>query len=371
MATPIGRLLRITLLAGLLALDAGAGLAATVRGAYEIAGKLVPLPPGQWTVVGETVEDDGSEPFVTRALARVEAGAVAGIAIVRANAVGRNAPLTAPRECSRDDIHLAYIAYDTEVDGLCLFINHVVLSDAVAGPPVWLAARERLGAMGAVVTDTWLEVGIRARNRNHVVDVRYYFAPPDFRTSLPTASWAGNRWSPERTFDDADRRAAIRRLGTWAIWVREAVELGLRGQIPDEALPPALWEGPDLGPRLTARHLAGLDALKAAGRIGEAEYRRQRRIVEMVGIDPERSEMPLWQRSIWKRVSHGVVSAAESLGVSYLVIGGFWPSVGFAAIFETARPIGAYFHDLAWPGAANAAATPMAPRDFAEIGRID
>ena len=340
-----------------------------VRGAVEVAGKLVPLPPGRWLPVAEGIERHGGDTFASRALARIENGAVEGVVIVRANAGPRPGVFTGPGECARSDIHLAYVAYDTTADGLCMFINHVVLSGDVAGPPVWLAARERLATLGALVTETWLAVGIRARTGSHVVDVRYYFAPPDFRSALPERDWAGNRWSPERAFADSDRRASIRRLGAWTVWAREAVELGLRGQIPDAALPPSPWDGPDLGRRLVERRIATVEHLKATGRMADDEYRRQRRQLEMATIDPERSELPLWRRSLWKRFTHGVASATESFGVSYLVIGSLWPSLGFTALFELVSPVGTYLHQLIWPGAV--AEDHTRPRDFAEIGHND
>lgn len=340
-----------------------------LHGVVEVAGKLVPLPPGRWLPVGEAIERHGEAVFATRALARIEAGAVEAVAIIRTNLSPRPPAFTGPSDCARGDIHLAHVAYDTDSDGLCLFINHVVLSEDVAGPPVWLAARETLAALGAVVTDTWLAVGIRARTSRHAIDVRYYFAPPDFRSALPARGWSDNRWSPARAQADADRRASIRRLGVWALWAREAVELGLRGEIPEEALPPAPWDGPDIAARLVALRVGKLDRLLAAGQIGEGEYRRQRRQLEEVGIDPEASALPLWQRGIWKWLSHGVASAAESLGVAYLVIGSLWPTLGFGALLEGAAPVGSYLQRLLWSDTIAAeAVSPTAPRDFAEIG---
>ncbi len=337
-----------------------------VRGVTEIAGKLVPLPPGAWVAVGEAVERHGPDQFATRTLARIDGNVVDAMVIVRANLTGRPAPLAAPAECDRDDIHLAYIAYDTTADGLCLFVNHVVLSDEVPGPAVWLLARERLAKLGAVLTDTWLVVGVRARTTSHAVDVRYYFAPPDHRAALPARGWIDSRWAPDKAFADGDRRASIRRLAVWAVWTREAVELGLRGQIPDEALPPAPWDGGDLARRLMERRVAQLDRLLAQGAIGADEYRRQRRILEAVAVDPELSDMPLWRRGLWKRVTHRLAAAAEALGVSYLVLGSLWPSLGFTVLVDIMGPVGAYLQDLVWPPAA-ADARP-APVEFGEIG---
>lgn len=371
-ADALGPAIRVLLVLAILAIAPAAARAQGLERVVEVAGKLVPLPPGRWLPLADAAERLGDDPFAVRVLARIEDGAAAAMVIARASLARPSAPASGPGECGRDDIHLAHIAYDTAVDGLCLFVNHVVLSGAVEGPPVWLAARGELMARGAVVTDTWLVVGIRARTAGHAVDVRYYFAPPDFRSALPERGWSDNRWSPERASADADRAASIRRLGIWAAWVREAVELGLRGQIPVAALPPSPWEGPDLGQRLAVHRLGKLQRLRAAGLVGPEEYERQRRQVVQAGIDPGRSEVPLWRRNGWRRIRHAAASAAESLGVSYLVIGSLLPSLGFAAILEAASPIGRYLHALAWPdAAAEADAGPSGPRDFAEIGHKD
>lgn len=338
------------------------------RAVAELAGKLVALPPGTWLTLAETVERRGGDAYATRVLARIDGNLVDGIVIARTNLAPRPAPLATPPECSRDDIHLGHVAYDTAVDGLCLFINHVVLADEVPGPTAWLMARERLAALGGALGDTWLVAGIRARTASHAVEVRYYFAPPDHRAALPARGWSESRWAPTRVVADPDRRATVRRLAVWTLWARDAVEQGLRGQVPDDALPPAPWDGPDLARRLTQRRLAEVDALHAAGAVAPAEYARQRRILETVGVDPEESELPLWRQTLWRRLTHRLAAAAESLGVSYLVLGGLWPSLGFTVLMDVVAPVAPYLQDLVWPPA-EARSPPTAPADFGEIGR--
>lgn len=361
------RLLRRLLLVMLLCVPAAAGAAAPARNVVEIAGKLLPLPPGDWTPVAETIERRGGDAFAAVALARIDGKVVDGLVIARANLVARPMPLAAAPECTRTDIHLAHVAYDTAVDGVCLFLNHVVLAETVAGPVVWLMARERLAALGATLPDTWLVAGVRARTGSHAIEARYYFAPPDHRSALPSLGWAASRWSAQRVAGDPDRRSSIRRLTVWTMWTREAVELGLRGQVPDDALPPAPWDGPDLARRWTERRVERLVRLRQEGAIDDDSFRHQRRLIEATASDLPASQPPLWQDGMWRRIGHRVASVAESLGLSYAVLGGLWPSLGFAVLVDVLSPVGAYLQSTLWPGAAaNAGDLPVA---FAEIGQ--
>ncbi|WP_374441095.1 hypothetical protein [Stella sp.] len=365
-------LLRLLAVVLALALPAAPALAeagdeAAARGVVELAGKLVPLPPGEWVAVADTVERRDGDGYATRVLVRIAGNVADALVIARANLASRPAPLAAPSECSRTDLHLAHVAYDTPVDGLCLFVNHVVLGDEVPGPVAWLMARERLARLGVALTDTWLTVGIRARTVSHAVDLHYYFAPPDHLAALPSRGWADSRWAPERIQADADRRASLRRLTVWAVWAREAVEQGLRGQVPDRALPPSPWDGPDLARRLTERRVEQVDALLARGLIGAEEHRRQRALLARVEFDPDGSAEPLWRDRLWQDLSQRLASVAESLGISYLVLGSLWPSVGFAVLLDMMAPVGTYLQEWMWP-TADARPAPRAPADFGEIG---
>lgn len=364
----MARFLRCLVLASLFCVAAIRGDAAPLRGVAEVAGKLVPLPPGAWTAVAETIERRGEDAFAVLALARIDGKVADGLVIVRANLAARPRPLAAAPECLRADTHLGHVAYDTAVDGLCLFLNHVVLAETVPGPVVWLMARERLAALGATLPDTWLVAGIRARTASHAIEARYYFAPPDHRAALPGLGWADNRWSPQRVAADADRRASIRRLVIWTMWMREAVELGLRGQLPDDALPPTPWDGPDLARRWTERRVEQLVRLQQEGVIGEDTLRHQQRLVEAAANDLSATGAPLWHEGVWRRIGHRVASVAESLGLSYIVLGSLWPSLGFAMLVDVLSPVGTYLQSTLWPGTA-AADTGSLPAAFAEIGQ--
>ena len=96
----MGLLLRILAvfasLAAPLAAGADPGNPAPVRGVAEIAGKLVPLPPGDWLTVAETVERRGADGFAVRVLVRADGGLADALVIARANLASRPAPLPAP-----------------------------------------------------------------------------------------------------------------------------------------------------------------------------------------------------------------------------------------------------------------------------------
>ena len=109
--------------------------------------------------------------------------------------------------------------------------------------------------------------------------------------------------------------------------------------------------------------------LRESGAIGVEDYARQRLALEQVEAEPEQSEMPLWVRSVWKTVTYRVASIADSLAVSYILLGSVYQTLGFAVIGEVIRPPAVYIHEIAWARSGiGRAAAPARPREFQDIG---
>lgn len=337
------------------------------EGIAMVAGKQVPLPPGQWLTLATTRDGAAAEAVETRILARIEDKAVTGLVLARATAAPLRSIMGTSAECDRTDIYLAYTAYDTAYDGLCAFLNLVQLSPRVAGPPAWQDATAALAARGLHPDATWLMVGIRARTRSEALEVRYYFLPPGSAGPAMTY-WMDSPWSPARIGEDPARGAAVAQLALWSAWTREAVEAGLRGRLDPAARLPWPWAG-DLAARLVARRLQALDALAAAGAIDAGSYREQRRQLEAVVVAPQPSETPVLLHAMWKTTSYGVLAFLDAVGVTYLVLGDVVQSGVLVALNLVVRPVATYLHELAWTYSGYGRAAPAARyRDFAEIG---
>ncbi|MGE0224558.1 MAG: DUF2061 domain-containing protein [Acetobacteraceae bacterium] len=334
----------------------------TVERAFPLGATLVPLPQGRWTVAADAPEMDGRISAVV--LAQVQDKAVRGVIIARTNAEPLKTIFGSSAECDRTDTYLAYTAYDTPQDGLCGFANLVV--GGGEGAAVWTAARTWLRQQGIEAGDIWLMVGLRARVRPTLLDVRYYFPPPDHERA---AGWSASAWTPARLDAAPQRAAAIDQLRLWAAWMRNPVALGVRGRSDDIDLPPVPFGGTDILAALVAARMRALDALRDAGGIGPAEYGRQRAVLEQVQAAPDRADMPLWVRSAWKTLTYRVASIIDALGVSYLVLGSVTQTIGFSLIGELIRPPAVYLHEMAWARSGiGRPAAPARPQEFAEIG---
>jgi len=363
-------LLRLVVSLGLLVAAAFPSSAApgdTVEGVLTLAGKQVPLPPGQWVVAAEATEGEGADAMAAVVLARAAGNAVDGLVVARANLRPRTAIFGSTAECDRADTYLAYVAYDTTQDGLCSFLNLVLLSPKATGPAVWASARQWLVAKRMRLDAQWLTAGFRAKTRAHAVDVRYYFAPPLPGLQEP-AAWADSPWAPDRAVADPVRNAVIAKLAAWAAWTRDAVADGVRGRIDADMLPPWPWEEGDLVRRLVERRLRALDELRALGAVDEETYAAQRKVLSEVVVAPERSELSLQLRAFWKTVTYRVASILDSLGVSYIILGSPLQSLGFAAIGEVIRPPAVYLHEIAWARSGVGRPPPAGARELEEIG---
>ncbi|MFO1058316.1 MAG: DUF2061 domain-containing protein [Dongiaceae bacterium] len=363
----------LALLLGLAAAQADDGAAGPAVGVAEgiaiLAGKQVPLPPGRWETLARGPAVAGQDGLEALLLGRIEEGRVAGLVLAIATTRPRQSILGPSPECGRSDIFLAYTAYDTAYDGLCGYLNLVLLSPAVEGPPGWAAARRALAARGIALPESWLTVGIRARSQAEALEVRYYVPPPDADAVASRGDWASHPWSPLNVAYDPARQAAITRLAIWGAWVRGDVEAGLRGRLDPAALPPWPWGSDDLAVRLVHLRLRQLDALAAAGAIEAAAYDEQRRELEAVVAAPERAETPVWLHALWKTLTYRVVSMIDSFAVAYFILGDTVQSVAWAAFAAVRGPVVIYLHELGWTYSGYGKAAPaLLDAGFPEIG---
>lgn len=352
------------------ALAAGAAPAAAevAEGIALVAGKQVPLPPGRWERLADTRDGAAEAALETQVLARIEDGAVAGLVVVVATAAPRTSILGASSQCGRSDVYLAWTAYDSAYDGLCGYLDLVLLSPEVGGPPAWVAARRLIEARRLRMGATWLVSGLRARTRTAAVEVRYYFPPPG-PPEADATSWAESPWAPARIDAEPARAAAVARLAIWSAWARDLVADGLVGQLTSARPLPWPWGSGDLAAALVASRLETLDALAAAGAVSGPDYRAQRQALEQLQVTPERAETPVWLHVLWKTLSYRVAAFLDAVGVSYLVLGDPYFSGAFATIGAVIRPAAVYLHDLAWTYSGYGSAAPaLRSADFAEIG---
>lgn len=316
---------------------------------FAVDGKFVPLPGEGWIVLAAGSADGITETI----LAKTEGTTLAGLTIARTNQAPRADILGTSGECSRTDIYFTVIRYDTPVDGYCAYGKQVVpATQGAADDPLWARAMERLQTDGVAIPPSLIVAGTRARTRENVMDVRYYFAPD------PTLS------SPEQ--DDP-----VAALQAWADLIQDSQEQGVRGRPPSlYARAPWPWKAEAVNAAITDQAVAPLLALAAAKAIDDTSLQQQRAKAEAALLARERQRWSLWTRSAYKVATYRAASYVDTTAVSWVVTGSAAQGFALATIGGYIRPIIAYINELGWANSGvGKASAPLVPVDFPDIGR--
>ncbi|CAK0780034.1 hypothetical protein CCP2SC5_90033 [Azospirillaceae bacterium] len=122
-----------------------------------VAGKQVPLPTGTWRVMA-VAAGPGPEENVAGAyksggvIESMVLGLLVGdemraVILIHTNLSASNKGWGVSSDCVRTDMHYAEIAYSSDHDGLCFFVNHVVATED------WLKQNSRRSTIGARAFD--------------------------------------------------------------------------------------------------------------------------------------------------------------------------------------------------------------------------
>jgi uncharacterized membrane protein len=271
-------------------------------------------------------------------------------------------------ECDRDDIYLAVHRYDTRVDGLCIFVKHVLAVPTASDMSDWAAARRWLAARQIALSGTWLMAGFRVRDRAQMLDIRYYFPPPDDAGDPLPTNWASSAWGPRRVAKDAARRGRIDALVAWTSAMTEPIERGFRNQLGPGFEPVSPWTGPRGDAAPAGLRFDELAALRARGEIGNVQYIEQLAMLERRAAQPLPVEFSQRRRIGVKTVTYSVLASVDSAVVAYFVLGSAILSLGYTVGMNIASPMAYYFHELAWSSAGIGKPPVQGARELAEIG---
>jgi hypothetical protein len=303
--------------AGWPALAAVAPIGTAFSAVIDLEGKQIPLPQGEWVLVGDGFEivpsvlggaGDAVESVV---LFRVEGKAVTAFIIAHRNTVGVDKGWGVASDCDRQDIHAAVTYDEADNHGLCGFVNHVVTASDDRSAESWKQAVAYAQARDLTLAPTWLMAGFRLSDAGDVVDVRYHFDPALAGMATPRATgWSDSKWSKSAVagtpaasegWGDAARRWAgyaafwqsdlpgkptaravvVDDLVAWLDTMRFPVELGFKNRAGDMAALPMPWSTSRGEPPidLTLR-LKKVAELKARHVLTSEQYAEQRAIID-------------------------------------------------------------------------------------------
>jgi hypothetical protein len=255
----------------------------------DMLGRQVPLPEGDWVVLGRgsntlTSGNPGAYGTIENVLlARRTEGRIDGLVEINMNRLPVGGGWGSAGDCARED-GLARVAfYKTAVDGFCLFVVPTELGVAAApGPQAWATVETQLHQAATPPTPIWLTVGFRISDRRDVLDVRYHLDPD----RLGFSALSKSDWSVKAVLAAPKRFSAVSQLTAWGGLAAGVIEDGFRGALVSEpaAALPNPWEvsipkqavdavsaGGGQGRVSRSARIAALDELAASGAISAAD----------------------------------------------------------------------------------------------------
>lgn len=330
---------------------------ATVADRLTLGGKQVPLPPGPWEVVfsgtGEIDEVDARKkidpvtlgPILRVILVQHEAGRVRGMIEIHGNAIAHPDGWGTASECLRDDLYAAINRYESGWDVSCLFVAAAGIDGAAMEAPAWATMRRQAPQRTVQLPGFWLIAGFRVSNRHDILDVRYHFAPDTL--GAPGESRDIAPWAPAVLTADPQRLEVVKDLAAWAGSMQNFVEQGLLSRLAAGPFPAPRAMAAEV-PSERADRLARLKALHDQGTVDEAEYDRQRRLIEEEATPKDLATWTLSQVAAWKAATYRVVVTSINAGIDYLFIGQPFAAGVLVVLQVVINTTKFFFHEMMW-----------------------
>lgn len=218
----------------------------TYSGNIDIGGVQVPLPAGDWVVLGfgheaggilkddKVLSDSGS--MMNVAFAATKGHALTGLVLLEYNErTGRGTGwnVANAKTCTREDIHHTRVLSDKQLSKSCQYVNHVTFSGVSDKTVPWFKqAVTTLASQKRIHPKAIIESGIVVSDRMNFISMRYRFNPEAFGfPAAKTANWSASEWRSANVAGDSARRAFIKSVIDWTEKVRPSVEAGLAGKL--------------------------------------------------------------------------------------------------------------------------------------------
>lgn len=218
----------------------------TYSGNIDIGGVQVPLPPGQWIVLGFGRESGGvlkddrmlsdSGTMMNVALGPAVTEKFAGVVLLEYNErAGRGTGwnVTSAKTCSREDIHHAQVLVDKQLSKVCQYVNHITWAGAASNTAAWFKQSvASLSALERPHPKVMIESGIVVSDRMNFLSLRYRFNPEAYGyPEARTTNWSSSEWAQANVQTDVKRRAFVKSIIDWTEKSRPMIEAGLAGKL--------------------------------------------------------------------------------------------------------------------------------------------
>lgn len=207
-----------------------------VADTFSIGDKRIPLPPGEWTVIGTGVEKDGDRGFHTSSmLALIQKDQVLAAAEISTNipipkATADGKPKSGTGEgwpthqgCIRDDMHFLKVHANVRLgEQDCWWVNHWRMHrSGLAASEHWKKAQKYLAENKIKAPLDMIGVTYRLANKDHYLTVNYFVSqrPSDFDgqndVHWSVDSWETSVWHPDRVKKEPKRIKYINDVIAW------------------------------------------------------------------------------------------------------------------------------------------------------------
>ena len=197
---------------------------------FSVSGKNIPLPPGNWTVIGSQIAKDGKRGYKTaHMLARIE-----GKSLHSAVEIYTYLPIKKTdekdsdgkgwltnRSCTRDDIHFIKVFTNTRLGKQdCWWVNHWRMNVPRIGEH-WTEARKYLSDQRIHAPLDMIAVSYRLANKSDYLTANYFFNPENAGFSRESDvfcrihTWPTSVWHPDKVRGNDKKANYIKELISW------------------------------------------------------------------------------------------------------------------------------------------------------------
>lgn len=225
-----------------------------VRGSFDLAGKTIPLPAGDFVLAAAAVEEkrwtQGDMSKATPSLARllvVQIQPPRLRAAVYAEAV--MAPPTYRFEWLGDACRREDVLFRSDLIGSnggpqnCLLVTHLVGNFGARAQGLWKDAGTWLAGQNVQLPVPLLIVASVTRTQGwQLVKASYAFNPRMYACNAPRAkTWADSPWHRSHVGDDPERVRFVQSVTAWGKVAQQHLDGLVAGRSPATPAPPAIY----------------------------------------------------------------------------------------------------------------------------------
>ena len=327
-----------------------------LSGVLTIAGKQVPLPTGDWRVVGYrkmTIETGlinyGAYGVIHNlVLFKTSGGTVDALLDLNVNALPVNDGWGISKDCERQDFYAAIARYKSGWDASCLFLHHTQTAANDKTSRAWNDAVTYARDKRLTLPQSWVTAGFRVATRSDVVDARFSFNPETRGLKASNGAWDQSPWHKSKFEADPAKVAFVAALATWAGPYAQHIEEGMKNRLLVKDGYPMPFANAKPDDKSVATRLKTLDKLYAEKAVSEEDYKAQREAIASGKADEPIPQPDAPTIAFWKTVAYRPMVSTANIFIDYYWVGSPFATGVLVILQILVNTTKFYFHEVAW-----------------------